>query len=148
MSDIFYAVYNKYCPNCQKRNKSTDKYCPVCHWWLGNVPIKRENLYELIEIDNKEMEKEKRLKELKNAKPASAHLINKRMNYKYTADAYNNDMFWENFINNYWFVMLIICFISPIFNGGWLLIVIVIALIIYSIYRIFINEDKYNSNRW
>ena len=79
MSDIFYAVYNKYCPNCQKRNKSTDKYCPVCHWWLGNVPVKRENLYELVRIDNKEMEEEKRLKELKNAKPAPAFIVIERM---------------------------------------------------------------------
>lgn len=148
MSDIFYAVYNKYCPNCQKRNKSTDKYCPVCHWWLGNVPVKRENLYELVRIDNKEMEEEKRLKELKNAKPAPAFIVNERMKYKYTVDEYNKDMFWCNFLGNYWWVLLLACIISPIFNGGWLLIVISIGLVIYSIYKMIIVEDKYDSSRW
>ena len=148
MSDIFYAVYNKYCPNCQKRNKSTDKYCPVCHWWLGNVPVKRENLYELVRIDNEEMEEEKRLKELKNAKPAPAFIVNERMKYKYTVDEYNKDMFWCNFLGNYWWVLLLACIISPIFNGGWLLIVISIGLVIYSIYKMIIVEDKYDSSRW
>ena len=148
MSDIFYAVYNKYCPNCQKRNKSTDKYCPVGHWWLGNVPVKRENLYELVRIDNKEMEEEKRLKELKNAKPAPAFIVNERMKYKYTVDEYNKDMFWCNFLGNYWWVLLLACIISPIFNGGWLLIVISIGLVIYSIYKMIIVEDKYDSSRW
>jgi hypothetical protein len=147
MVDLYHEVYNKYCPNCQKRNKSTDKYCHICHWWLGNVPAKRENLYELIRQDNKEMEEEKRLKELQNMKPAPDFLVRERMKYKYTTEEYNKDMFWYHFIENFWWVLLLLCIISPIFNGGFLLIVISIALVIYAIYKMFIIEDKYDSHR-
>ena len=61
-------------------------------------------------------------------------------------DEYNKDMFWCNFLGNYWWVLLLACIISPIFNGGWLLIVISIGLVIYSIYKMIIVEDKYDSS--
>ena len=62
-------------------------------------------------------------------------------------DAYNNDMFWVHFLDNFWWVLILVFIFAPIFNGGWILRVIVIGLVIYSIYRCFIVEDKYNSDR-
>lgn len=29
----------KQCPSCGRKNLDQDKYCPVCHYYMGNVPI-------------------------------------------------------------------------------------------------------------
>lgn len=150
MPELFFYVKYKYCPGCGRQNKHTDRYCTVCHWWLGNVEAVEENLIENIKNEQIQKAREERRKEYEKngVKPASQHLINQRMNYKYTPDEYNRDMFWYHFIDNFWWVLLLLCIISPIFNGGWLLIVISIGLIIFAIYKMSIVDDKYDQNRW
>ena len=54
-------------------------------------------------------------------------------------------MFWIKIVENFWWLMIFLFFVAPVFNGGWILRVLIIGIFVAAFIMASVLNDKSNS---